>query len=275
MLTACRSHQDYQDFLKLNIPALFQSDPNRLSSFSNHLSALWLLNCDPAIPYFIEHYSAKGRPAEFDPTDLFRSLVLMAKTRKFFGITEWSQALRNDRVLAVLSGFYPDKTPSIGVFYAFLDRFWLEFDNDPKERRLRLRTPRRKPRQKKSDKLKKGEKLPNKRPYVVSRLVNQVLKGRRLLKRPERLIQFIFARCIVDKSIALRLIPTTTTSEDNLLSLLAGIAGDGTAVKTTANHSGIKVCDCRNNGIYNCDCHRRFSDYEANWGWDSHNEIYF
>lgn len=275
MLTTCRSHENYQSFLKQNIPALFHSDPNRLSSFSNHLSALWFLDLDLAIPYFIEHYSANGRPAVFDPTDLFRSLVLMSKTHKFFGITEWSQALRNDRVLAVLSGFHPDKTPSIGVFYAFLDRFWLELNNNSLHRRLRLRTVKRKSSLKKRNNLKKGEKLPNKRPYVVARLIKQILKGRRLPNRPDRLIQSIFARCIVDKSISLGLIPTEPSCDPSIFSLLAGIAGDGTAVKTAANPSGIKVCDCRKNGIYRCDCHRRFSDYDANWGWDSHNEIYF
>jgi hypothetical protein len=275
MLTTCRSHENYQAFLKQHIPGLFYSDPNRLSSFSNHLAALWLLDLDLAIPYFIKHYSANGRPAVFDPTDLFRSLVLMSKTRKFFGITEWSKALRNDRVLAVLSGFHPDKTPSVGIFYAFLDRFWLEFNISTKERRLRLRTLRRKPRQKKIDELKKGKKLPNKRPYVVARLIKQVLKGRRLTNRPERLIQYIFARCIVDKSISLGLIPTKPSSDPAILSLVAGIAGDGTTVKTAADPSGIKVCDCRKNGIYNCECQRRFSDYDANWGWDSHNELYF
>jgi len=96
-----------------------------------------------------------------------------------------------------------------------------------------------------------------------------------LLKRPERLIQFIFARCVVDQSIHLGLIPTTQSSLDHSLSLVAGIAGDGTSVKTAASPYGIKSCDCRKNHIYNCDCHRRFSDCDANWGWDSHNEVYF
>ncbi len=157
MLKSCRSHEKYQGFLKQHIPALYHADPNRLVSFSKHLSALWLLDLDPAIPYFIEHYSACGRPAVFDPIDLFRSLVLMTKTRNHFGITEWSQALRNDRVLATLSGFFPDKTPSVGAFYTFLDRFWLTFNPDSKKRRLKLLTARRKPRQNKGSKPKKGE----------------------------------------------------------------------------------------------------------------------
>jgi hypothetical protein len=38
---------------------------------------------------------------------------------------------------------------------------------------------------------------------------------------------------------------------------------------------GRKTCDCRKNGVYDCDCPRRFSDPNASWGWDSHNERYF
>ncbi len=48
MFTSCKCYKDYQVFLKLHIPVLFQADPNRLSS---SLSALWFLNCDPAIPF--------------------------------------------------------------------------------------------------------------------------------------------------------------------------------------------------------------------------------
>ena len=274
MLTTCRSHEDYQLFLKIQLTPLYKADTKRLLSFSNSSTALWVLNLDPAIPYLCEHYSSIGRPAEFDPVDLLRSLILMAKEH-IFGITKWVQSLRNDRVLAVLSGFSPHMTPSVGTFYNFLTRFWLEFCNDPRERRLRLRPARRKLRKKKSDNLKKGDKMPNKRPYVVSRLVKQIVKGRRLLKRPERLMQFIFARCIVDNSITMGLIPTQPSADPTILNLMAGVAGDGTTVKAAASHLGTKVCECRKNGIYQCDCSRRFSDLEANWGWDSHNEVYF
>jgi len=34
-----------------------------------------------------------------------------------FGITKWVQSIRNDRVLAVLSGFSPNITPCVGTFY--------------------------------------------------------------------------------------------------------------------------------------------------------------
>jgi hypothetical protein len=71
MLTTCRSHENYQAFLKQHIPGLFYSDPNRLSSFSNHLAALWLLDLDLAIPYFIKHYSAMVVPLCLTPLIYF------------------------------------------------------------------------------------------------------------------------------------------------------------------------------------------------------------
>jgi hypothetical protein len=38
---------------------------------------------------------------------------------------------------------------------------------------------------------------------------------------------------------------------------------------------GVKVCDCRSKGIYNCKCPRRYFDPDARWGWDSYHEEYF
>jgi hypothetical protein len=40
MLTACRSHEDYQLFLKMQLTPLYQADTNRLLSFSQSSAAL-------------------------------------------------------------------------------------------------------------------------------------------------------------------------------------------------------------------------------------------
>ena len=50
------------------------------------------------------------------------------------------------------------------------------------------------------------------------------------------------------------------------------VSGDGTCIETGASHYGRKVCKCAD---FFCDCPRRFSDPNATWGWDSHNERYF
>jgi hypothetical protein len=41
------------------------------------------------------------------------------------------------------------------------------------------------------------------------------------------------------------------------------------------SHHGVKICDCKKKGIYNCRCPRRYSDTDARWGWDRYNEDYF
>ncbi len=52
-------------------------------------------------------------------------------------------------------------------------------------------------------------------------------------------------------------------------------AFDGSSYYSGASHYGVKVCDCRSKGIYNCTCPRRYSDPDATWGWDSYREQWF
>ncbi|MGL5514271.1 MAG: hypothetical protein ACRDBM_13680, partial [Sporomusa sp.] len=90
------------------------------------------------------------------------------------------------------------------------------------------------------------------------------IDGRRFNQRPEFVLQKIFADVCVQKSIDLGLVPQTLS-----------ISGDGTCIPTGASHFGVKTCECASNGNYYCDCPRRFSDPNATWGWDSHNEQWF
>ena len=174
MLLSCRSHYQYQQFLRGWVPLLWAGDPRRIESFAETLTKVWLLDLDPAIPLLLQRYPSFGRPVEFEPVDLLRSLILMSDM-KDFGITEWVDKLRSDKILAVLSGFDPNKTPGVGTFYDFMDRFWLEDDASQAARRKQLRNPYRKP----SKKLKAGEKLPVKHPGIVDKLVERAIKDRK------------------------------------------------------------------------------------------------
>ena len=113
MLFGCRSHAGFREFLHTQLSRLALIDPSRLLFLSSSLVKLWVLNLDPAIPLLMPCYSSLGRPADFDPVDLLRSLLLMTD-QKVSSITQWARILRNDRVLACLSGFDPQKTPSVG-----------------------------------------------------------------------------------------------------------------------------------------------------------------
>ncbi|MEW6524788.1 MAG: hypothetical protein AB1445_14810 [Bacillota bacterium] len=91
------------------------------------------------------------------------------------------------------------------------------------------------------------------------------MKGRSFTRRPERLIQEVFAHCCVDQSISLGLIPTSLT-----------LSGDGTSLRTGTHPCGVKVCYCHKQGIYRCSCPRRYPDPDATWGWDSYREeVYY
>lgn len=261
MLLCCRLHADFKQFLQEKLPALAVTDPGRLLSFSRALAKVWLLDLGRAIPFLLSRYSCLGRPAVFDPLDLLRSLVLMHHL-KVFSVSKWVWMLQHDRLLAILSGFEPHKTPAVGTFYDFFHRCWLEDRSRIRARRRMLRPLKSKPR----NKVKAGQKLTPKHPGVVSRLVIRALKGRSFKSRPERLLQQIFARCLVDRSVAFGFIP------DPLALLLSG---DGSPLRTGNSPAGVKVCRCREQGIYHCDCHRRYPDPDATWGWDSYREAYF
>jgi hypothetical protein len=53
------------------------------------------------------------------------------------------------------------------------------------------------------------------------------------------------------------------------------VSGDGTALRSHAAGHGHHDCTCRQDGILECTCPRRYSDPEATWGWDSHRESYY
>jgi hypothetical protein len=240
---------------------LFLLDPYRISSFSGVLARLWLLNLDRAIPALLADYSSLGRPAAWDPVDILRSLILMTHMR-VFGVTKWVGELRADRVLAVLSGFEPGKTPGVGTFYDFLHRVWRQDQKAIRARRAKLRPVKRRP----EGKIGPGQKLTPKHPGVVKKLVKRAKAGRCFSRRPERMIQEIFAKCFVNPSVDLGLI------HDPLALVLCG---DGTPIRTGGNSSGVKVCGCKKKGVHRCGCPRRFFDSNANWGWDSYREAYY
>jgi len=162
----------------------------------------------------------------------------------------WIVKLALNPILQAACGFC-GKLPGVASYYDFINRL-IKLDEKP-----RCRPRKRKPRKK----LGKNKKLPPKRPGTVKRIVKEIVNGRRLNRRPERLLQEIFAAVAVKPSIDLGLIP-----------LSVSISGDGTCIKTGASPYGVKTCKCND---FFCSCPRRFSDPNATWGWDSHNEHWF
>lgn len=221
-------------------------NPSALWEYQGAISKVVILNLDPLEQLMRPLYSTTGRPAENQP-EIFRSLVLMVCLK--YPLDKWVVKLSLNPVLQAACGFH-GKLPGTASYYDFINRL-IVLDEKP-----RCKSKKRKPRKKHGNK-----KLPPKRPGIVRKVAKEVLKGRRLNNRPERFLQEIFALLAVKPSIDLGLVPKTVS-----------ISGDGTCIKTGASHYGVKTCGCKE---FQCSCPRRFSDPNANWGWDSHNQQWF
>ena len=260
MLDHVRTHEDYLSFMLPRIKSLFLEKPGQVLFYLDAALKAYMLNLDGGIEILEGCYSKVfGRPADFNPADMLRSLVLMVS----LGVTSiptWVEMLMYSDVLAILSGFEQARTPSVGAFYDFWNRLWLEDKRLRKQCKKRIRKKSKKPKD-----AKKREKLPNRRPGTVDRLVRSFRKGKFFsTRRPERLLQELFTRVFVKGSRHRGIIP------DDL-----DITGDGSPFESCSSPWGVSICDCRDQGIYRCDCPRRYSDVYANWGYDSYRNVFF
>lgn len=60
MLLSCRSHYQYQQFLRGWIPLLWAVDPRRIESFAEPLTKVWVLDLNPAIPLLLQRLEVLG-----------------------------------------------------------------------------------------------------------------------------------------------------------------------------------------------------------------------
>ncbi|MDR0491004.1 MAG: transposase [Oscillospiraceae bacterium] len=246
MLGNWQSHADFQQQVAAKLSLKARLDPHSIWEYATPISKLYILNLDTMKALLAPLYSSTGRPSVNQP-GIFRSLVLM----NHLGCTldDLLEKLSHNFVLRTACGF-GRKLPGVASYYDFINRVV------KLPEKSRHKPKKRKPKEKYG----KG-KMPPKHPNIVKKLVDQILNGRRFDFRPERLLQEIFAKVAVQPSINLGLVPKTVS-----------ISGDGTCIETGASSWGRKTCGCDD---FFCDCPRKFSDPNASWGWDSHNERYF
>ena len=148
-------------------------------------------------------------------------------------------------------------------YYDFIDRLWLrDAAKDRKDSKKLYPFPKNK---KPSSKPGKGEKLPNKHPDIVAKCIDFASSGKDFPFHYEKLLQELFPLIAVVPSLELGLIPDSPLT----------VAGDGTCVHCHSNPLGRKVCKCRESGIYNCKCDRRYPAFDASYGWDSDLNTWF
>ena len=250
MLGHWRSMEEYQRFVLGELISIALTDLNFVLEYKSSIEKLWIFNTD-RIKYITEScYSFTGRPSTNQP-ELYRAYVLMQSLD--LTLSKFHTKLTLNPVIRTSCGFSHDDIPSIGAFYTFVDRL-IKIDD-----KTRVKIFKNKPKAKYG----KGEKMPPKHKGVVDRLVDKAIAGRNFPHRPELVLQRVFA-VVVEQSVQNGLIPN---------SLIA--SGAGTCNITGASPYGKKICKCSQNGNYKCDCARKFSDPNATWGWDSHNERYF
>jgi hypothetical protein len=261
MLRDWPSHQEYQTALLLHLTLFYLTDRERVVELEKSISKLYLLNLDKLFPIIKPLYSNTGCPAK-NQQGIIRSLVLMLDQDEH-DITSWAAKVASDKLLGAICGFQFGDVPAFSSYYDLSKRLWLASSEVQITRKKRLRSFYPKPRKK----LPQGKKyqLP-KHNGVVKKFTELAIHNALPTYRPERVLQELLARCIVDTSLQMGIL-----GEQHAFS----IAVDGTPFYSGASHYGVKVCDCKSNGIYNCKCPRLYSDPDATWGWDSYREQWY
>lgn len=207
-----------------------------------------------------DQYSDRG-PMPRDPASMLRSFLVFLMTNPEMGLTEWINEMKRTPIYAILSGFALDDIPGVGTFYDFFKRLWPAVDKNlkPKKQKKRKRKP------KKGNK--KGEKAPTTTPGRVKRLVKWMIRhsSKKTNLPADRLFEF-FQTQILAVSAKLGLLGD--------LSALSA-AGDGTGVATAAYPRSKPTCDCRAQGLPDCNHDRIYSQPDCDSGWDSARERYF
>jgi len=175
--------------------------------------------------------------------------------------------------LAKIAGFFDLDVPVAGTFYLFIDRL----EDGEYQKPCQHLIPK--------SKLRKGKHLRDltsekeqrqqdaKADLAVYDSQTQKLKDELWANsdnpRPNDLtkrLEDILIRCAIIPSDKKGLIDDTQALT---------VCGDGSALPTGASPVGKPSCQCRQNGIYDCDHARYYSDPTATFGYDSYRDCYY
>ena len=259
MKPALISHAIYQDSVLQRLRHHYSGGVFVIVNDDWHLVAkLWMANLSYITTLLQDCYDAKG-PLPRDPASMLRSYLLFLMTKPGIGVTEWINEMKRVPYYAILSGFEPGDIPGVGTFYDFFKRLWTASQNNLK--------PKKQKRKRKPKKGKKGEKAPTTTTGKVKRLVEWVIRHatKKTDLPSDRLFHF-FQSQILAISAKLGLL-----GDMNALST----AGDGTPIVTAAYPRSKSTCNCRAQGLANCNHPRIYSQPDCNSGWDSAREKFF
>lgn len=251
MVAASVPHPAYRANALARIEDLFRQPGLRPSilAYQDLATKLLGLDLDAIRPLLARCYAATGRPSR-EPCTLFRALLLM-NWRGFTEFEPWVAEMRTHLLWPILCGIDPTDVPGASTLRDFLGRLTRSWRKRPKLRRRRRSAQKRAA-------ARKGHKLPERHPNVIARLLDW------LPRRPAQddILNEILA-CLAHASAARGLL-----DPHNL-----HVAGDGTPILSCTDGHGTRRCKCPPGT--DCNCRRLFTDPDAAWGWDSHNERWF
>jgi hypothetical protein len=251
-------HSDYQHFVLQQFQNYGGPGMVLLHKDWPLIAKFWMTDFSPITTLLRDDYSDRG-PAAKDPASLFRCYLIYLMTHPEKGLTEWVNIMKRTPLYAILSGFNFEDLPGVGTFYDFFKRLWPAVGQNVKPKKQRKRKAKPK-------KGKKGEKSPVSKPGRVERLVKWMLRhdtGQTDLPA-DRLFLFFQTQIL---SVSARL---------NLLGDVSALttAGDGTPIVTSVYPRSKSTCDCRAQGLADCNHPRLYSQPDCDSGWDSAREKY-
>jgi len=268
------SHEQYSDNLIGHLTRWLRRNSRRLKPEWLDAALILLgINLCPAKHILESLYSPDPRGQKpFEPVRMLRALLLMI-ILGYTRISQWAEELRAKPRLARIAGFEPYDTPATGTFYAFIDRLEDGPYQKPGEDYIKP-SQLRKIMQLRNLASEKEQRQKDKEADLVvydsvTKKLKDDLRASADQPRPDDLL-----RRLEDILIKCAIIPS---EKRGLLGDLAAIhvSGDGSALISGASPNGKPSCNCRKNGIFNCDCPRYYSDSTANWGYDSYRECYY
>ncbi len=270
-------HKIHETYRKSLADQLAKWQKRRARALSQELLAAALLllhlNLDPLTESLDSLYSdsPRGRPP-FDPIVMLRALLLMTMLHQT-RIDLFVKDLRAKPRLATIAGFEPNKTPSVGAFYLFIDRL----ENGPFQSKCAHRLAPadsrhgkhlRNLKQEKADKEAERQRILSSCDSITAQLKDDLL-AKNSTPRPRD-----FQQRLEDILFQTAVIPSAQRGLLGDLKRLT-ICGDGSSLPTGASSAGKPSCLCRKDRIFKCDCDRFYSDPTANWGWDSYREVFY
>jgi hypothetical protein len=169
--------------------------------------------------------------------------------------------------IATVAGFEPNKVPACGTFYLFIDRLENGKYQKPCEHIIRPSEHRKGKHLRnlatEKERRQKDAKADAAVYDSVTKKLKDELQANQDQPRPNDItkrLEDILINCAVIPSAEKGLIGDT---------LNITLSGDGSALPTGASPNGKPSCKCHENGIYNCQHDRYYSDPTATWGYDS------